>query len=135
MFLSTPTVLSVLALLATPIVAANATQASDAGIYVESSSYEYYGCYNETVDIAGSSGARALDDGTSFVQKGNMTVLKCLEFCTSNGTDYQFAGLEYSRQGSSLQPMRKPRNLEVTDMPPYPGNAGAHGACPPSQRS
>ncbi|KAK7427691.1 hypothetical protein QQZ08_005797 [Neonectria magnoliae] len=98
MLLSIPTVLSVLALLANPIFAVNAPRAPGAGIYIESNSYEYYGCYNETVDIAGSSGARALDEGNSFVQKGNMTVPKCLEYCTSNGTDYRFAGLEYSRE-------------------------------------
>jgi hypothetical protein len=66
-------------------------------IYNGSSKYAYYGCYNETVDIPGSTDSRAIGDGTNEVLPGTMTVPDCLGFCSSNGTTYKYAGLEFSR--------------------------------------
>ncbi|KAK3941535.1 WSC domain-containing protein 2 [Diplogelasinospora grovesii] len=63
--------------------------------------YKYYGCYNETTDIAGTSGARALDGGVNEVKPGAMTVEMCQSFCKTgggNGKFYKYAGLEYARE-------------------------------------
>ncbi|CAM1506748.1 Fc.00g063890.m01.CDS01 [Cosmosporella sp. VM-42] len=68
-----------------------------ATIYEESTTYDYYGCYNETTDIDNTAKNRALDGGTHMVKKGTMTVPMCLNFCTSNNTEYTYAGLEWSR--------------------------------------
>ncbi|KAI8684143.1 WSC domain-containing protein [Fusarium keratoplasticum] len=70
----------------------------DPKIYRESNKYKYYGCYNETTDIKDSAEERALTGGTHLVKAGKMTVPMCLEFCTFNGTEYAFAGLEWSRE-------------------------------------
>ncbi|KAH6898765.1 WSC domain-containing protein [Thelonectria olida] len=67
-------------------------------LYEPPSRYVYYGCYNETTQVHDTSGARALDGGTHLVRKGYMTVPMCLEFCSSNGTQYTYAGLEWSRE-------------------------------------
>ncbi|KAL6919863.1 hypothetical protein FSST1_003889 [Fusarium sambucinum] len=67
-------------------------------IYRGSDDYKYFGCYNETTQIQDSAEDRALADGTHLVKAGKMTVPVCLEFCTSNGTQYKYAGLEWSRE-------------------------------------
>jgi len=67
------------------------------GIYRESGQYKYHGCYNETMQIQDSAQERALTGGSHLVIAGKMTVPICLEFCASNGTQYQYAGLEWSR--------------------------------------
>jgi hypothetical protein len=67
------------------------------GIYRESGRYKYHGCYNETMQIQDSAQERALIGGSHLVMAGKMTVPICLEFCASNGTQYQYAGLEWSR--------------------------------------
>ncbi|TDZ17789.1 putative fungistatic metabolite [Colletotrichum orbiculare MAFF 240422] len=68
-------------------------------IYTDSSKYKYQGCYNETTNLPGTAGDRALSDGANQVLMGNMTVPLCLSFC-SKGTDkeYKYAGIEYSRE-------------------------------------
>ncbi|KAK9421929.1 putative 37S ribosomal protein [Seiridium unicorne] len=74
------------------------TAAAGLQIYNESSTYHYAGCWNETTDIAQSSGERALPD-VSLEQPGTMTVEVCLDFCAHNqSSSYKYAGLEYSRQ-------------------------------------
>ncbi|KAJ3532126.1 hypothetical protein NM208_g8577 [Fusarium decemcellulare] len=70
----------------------------DPRIHKESTKYKYYGCYNETTDITDSAETRALTGGSHLVTAGKMTVPMCLEFCASNGTDYTYAGLEWSRE-------------------------------------
>ncbi|KAK6063498.1 37S ribosomal protein S26, mitochondrial [Seiridium cupressi] len=74
------------------------TAAAGLQIYNASSTYHYAGCWNETTDIAQSSGERALPD-VSLEQPGTMTVEVCLDFCAHNqSSSYKYAGLEYSRQ-------------------------------------
>ncbi|KAG5750379.1 hypothetical protein H9Q69_008788 [Fusarium xylarioides] len=68
------------------------------GIYRESGQYKYRGCYNETMLIQDSAQERALTGGSHLVMAGKMTVPICLEFCASNDTQYQYAGLEWSRE-------------------------------------
>ncbi|QPC75529.1 hypothetical protein HYE68_006281 [Fusarium pseudograminearum] len=72
--------------------------ASNPSIYRGSDDYKYHGCYNETTQIQDSAEDRALADGTHLVKAGKMTVPMCLDFCTSNGTQYKYAGLEWSRE-------------------------------------
>lgn len=77
---------------------AQAANATELLIYNSSSTYHYIGCWNETTNIAGTSGARALPD-ISLEQPEIMTVEICLDFCAHNqSTAYKYAGLEYSRQ-------------------------------------
>ncbi|KAI1828473.1 WSC domain-containing protein [Xylaria intraflava] len=62
--------------------------------------YTYAGCWNETTDLPGTTGLRALD-GINKVLLGTMTVQKCLDFCAhSDGAHgaHRLAGLEYSRE-------------------------------------
>jgi hypothetical protein len=66
-------------------------------IYKDSGKYAYYGCYNETTDIAGSAKERALSGGLNEVLEGQMTVPKCMSFCLSGSHEYKYAGVEYSR--------------------------------------
>ncbi|KAJ9142223.1 hypothetical protein NKR23_g7499 [Pleurostoma richardsiae] len=82
------------ALLPHPAAAQNSTEVT---IYNASDKYAYYGCYNETTGLAGTSGARALSGGANEVGTGNMTVPICLGFCSSGGTEYKYAGIEYAR--------------------------------------
>lgn len=76
-------------------------QAQDANgsltIYDDSDKYKYYGCYNETTQIEGSSQNRALVGGINEVKEGEMTVPMCLNFCANGRTQYRYAGLEWSR--------------------------------------
>ena len=58
------------------------------------STYTYQGCYNETTNINGTDGARALSNGASESVQ-NMTVESCIAFCEVRS--YTFAGLEYTR--------------------------------------
>ncbi|CAF3549233.1 unnamed protein product, partial [Fusarium graminearum] len=74
------------------------TTTSKSTIYRGSDNYKYHGCYNETTQIQDSAEYRALADGTHLVKAGKMTVPMCLDFCTSNGTQYKYAGLEWSRE-------------------------------------
>ncbi|KAF2722373.1 hypothetical protein K431DRAFT_245310 [Polychaeton citri CBS 116435] len=80
------------------------TAAASATILPSASGYTYAGCYNETVNYPGSSGARALQDGGKSGSANNtMTPLACIEYCASgpgsNGTSpLQYAGLEYGRE-------------------------------------
>ncbi|KAK0656663.1 WSC domain-containing protein [Cercophora newfieldiana] len=81
-----------------PVLAAAADDSS-IGIYNKSTHrYVYHGCYNETMDLPGTIGTRALYGGTNQVLEGEMTVPTCQAFCRSNGTTYKFAGLEYARE-------------------------------------
>ncbi|ENH60842.1 WSC domain-containing protein 2 [Fusarium oxysporum f. sp. cubense race 1] len=48
------------------------------------------------MQIQDSAQERALTGGSHLVMAGKMTVPICLEFCASNGTQYQYAGLEWS---------------------------------------
>lgn len=86
-----------------------AQQNSTVQVYKESKTYTYFGCYNETTDIAGSGHTRALADGANEVKKGEMTVPMCLDFCYNgeNGTHYRYAGLEWSRYVACLLPLKQ----------------------------
>jgi hypothetical protein len=77
----------------------SAQQNATVQIYKESKTYSYYGCYNETTEVQGSSHSRALSGGRNEVKKGEMTVPMCLDFCYNgdNRTNYRYAGLEWSR--------------------------------------
>ncbi|KAH7197377.1 WSC domain-containing protein [Fusarium flagelliforme] len=76
----------------------DSTKNSEPSIYRGSNEYTYYGCYNETTQVQDSAEERALADGSHLVKAGKMTVPMCLDFCTSNGTQYKYAGLEWSRE-------------------------------------
>ncbi|CAG1971851.1 unnamed protein product [Fusarium graminearum] len=82
------------------------TTTSKSTIYRGSDNYKYHGCYNETTQIQDSAEYRALADGTHLVKAGKMTVPMCLDFCTSNGTQYKYAGLEWSRYVLKIINMR-----------------------------
>ncbi|KAI6770436.1 hypothetical protein HG530_005065 [Fusarium avenaceum] len=71
-------------------------------IYRGSGQYRYHGCFNETTQTPDSAEERALTGGSHLVEAGKMTVPLCLEFCASNGTQYQYAGLEWSRLSTKL---------------------------------
>lgn len=57
--------------------------------------YKYYGCWNETEGLPGTTGARTLT-GSNKVMQDTMTVSSCTQFCAQGG--FQFAGMEYSRE-------------------------------------
>jgi len=60
--------------------------------------YAYHGCYNETTGMGkGTTGTRALYDGTHTVREKVMTATMCQEFCKASGTTYQYAGVEFAR--------------------------------------
>ena len=84
-------------LLLLPSIPTAHASSSSLTIYNASDKYTYHGCYNETTDIANSTGGRALAGGASETRPGQMTVPLCLAFCSSNGTEYRFAGLEWSQ--------------------------------------
>ena len=75
----------------------DSTNKSEPSIYRGSDVYKYHGCYNETTQVQDSAEERALAGGSHLVKAGKMTVPMCLDFCTSNGTQYKYAGLEWSR--------------------------------------
>ncbi|KAF2211398.1 hypothetical protein CERZMDRAFT_85559 [Cercospora zeae-maydis SCOH1-5] len=58
--------------------------------------YAYAGCWNETIDVAGSGGVRALSEVGNFTANNSMTIGSCLKFCQS--ANAQYAGLEYGRE-------------------------------------
>lgn len=75
--------------------AASASASVVATAAAGSDGYSYMGCYNETTEIAGTSGARALSGGK--METGNdTTVAACLQYC--GDSNYQYAGLEYSKE-------------------------------------
>lgn len=84
-------------LLSAAVFAAAASAADKVSIYQGNEKYEYKGCYNETTQIPGSAGTRALDGGINEVKQGEMTVPMCLSFCGDGDTQYLYAGLEWSR--------------------------------------
>ncbi|KAL7945914.1 WSC domain-containing protein [Trichoderma barbatum] len=67
-------------------------------VYDDSDKYKYYGCFNETTQVAGSAETRALGGGIDESLPGEMTVPKCLTFCGNGATEYRYAGLEWSRE-------------------------------------
>jgi hypothetical protein len=79
------------------LVATNETTAALSIYNKTDDGYVYHGCYNETMDLPGTIGTRALYGGKNQVLEGEMTVPACQKFCRSNGTVYKFAGLEYAR--------------------------------------
>ncbi|KAK0733413.1 WSC domain-containing protein [Lasiosphaeria miniovina] len=82
-----------------PTTTATTTSTATASIYTSpSNGFSYIGCYNETTDLAGTAGNRALYGGTNEVLPGNMTVQTCQAFCRASGSVYKFAGLEYARE-------------------------------------
>ncbi|CAJ2501049.1 Uu.00g039020.m01.CDS01 [Anthostomella pinea] len=63
--------------------------------------FNYLGCYTETAGLANTTGERTLNDGINNVTdntESNMTVPWCIDFCTKSTNQYQYVGLEYSRQ-------------------------------------
>ncbi|KJZ73522.1 hypothetical protein HIM_07078 [Hirsutella minnesotensis 3608] len=86
-----------LALLLTIAVAQQTHPPGQVRIYDDSKLYKYLGCYNETTEVPGSDGSRALPDGIDEVRQGEMTVPMCLAFCANGRTQYRYAGLQWSR--------------------------------------
>lgn len=66
-----------------------------ASIYPGTSSWAYYGCWNETTLVSGSGGARALNGGIEE-DLDNMTADMCLAYCKTNS--YTYAGIEYTKE-------------------------------------
>ncbi|KAK4447697.1 WSC domain-containing protein [Podospora aff. communis PSN243] len=92
--------------------------------------YVYHGCYNETMDLPGTIGTRALYGGKSQVLEGTMTVPTCQNFCRSNGTVYKFAGLEYAREcwcAQSLSTLSLPFHDSACSLPCEGDNTTACG--------
>ncbi len=91
-----------------------------ASIYPGTSSWAYYGCYNETTLLNNTNGLRALNGGTSEAMD-TMTVPLCLSFCASNS--YSFAGLEYTRYATfsylPLPQMHGGISISVPNIPPF----------------
>lgn len=85
----------VLTLAAAP---ARAVEVAGLEIYNASDKYEYAGCWNETTELPDTTRRRALDGGTHVVRQDAMTAPLCLEFCSTAGNAYAYAGLEYSRE-------------------------------------
>ncbi|KAK3116471.1 hypothetical protein LTR53_003135 [Teratosphaeriaceae sp. CCFEE 6253] len=75
------------------------TAAPSATALAASNGYAYVGCWNETVGVANSAGARALTGGMTSANN-TMTVSSCLKYCSQgyNGATMQYAGLEYGRE-------------------------------------
>ncbi|TKA83721.1 hypothetical protein B0A55_00271 [Friedmanniomyces simplex] len=75
------------------------TAAPSATALATAKGYTYVGCWNETVGVANSNGARALSGGMTSANN-TMTVSSCLEYCSQgyNGATMQYAGLEYGRE-------------------------------------
>ncbi|KAK0632340.1 WSC domain-containing protein [Immersiella caudata] len=91
--------------------------------------YVYYGCYNETMDLPGTIGTRALNGGTNQVLEEKMTVPICHKFCRSN-TVYKFAGLEYAREcwcAQSLSTLSLPFHDSACSLPCEGDNTTACG--------
>ena len=65
-----------------------------ASIFPGTSTWTYYGCYNETTLLNGTNGLRALNGGV-METLDTLTVQTCLTYCAGNS--YAFAGLEYTR--------------------------------------
>ena len=81
--------------LTTPV---HAIEAAGLQIYNASDKYEYAGCWNETTELPDTTRRRALDGGAQEVREGHMTAPLCLDFCSTSGNAYAYAGLEYSRE-------------------------------------
>ncbi|KAK1036991.1 hypothetical protein LTS16_013256 [Friedmanniomyces endolithicus] len=75
------------------------TAAPTATALATAKGYSYVGCWNETVGVPNSNGARALSGGMSSANN-TMTVSSCLAYCAQgyNGATMQYAGLEYGRE-------------------------------------
>ncbi|KAK4556142.1 hypothetical protein LTR86_006839 [Recurvomyces mirabilis] len=75
------------------------TAAPSATALPSASGYKYVGCWNETVNVANSDGARALTGGMESANN-TMTISSCLAYCSQgfNGATMQYAGLEYGRE-------------------------------------
>lgn len=70
---------------------------STLSIYEDSDQYTYHGCYNETTNIEGSGGSRALPSGITEVREDEMTVPMCLDICGQGDEEYRYAGLQWAR--------------------------------------
>ncbi|RFU32443.1 hypothetical protein B7463_g3865, partial [Scytalidium lignicola] len=77
------------------VVLAQQTPTTDPEIFPGIGAYNYYGCYNETVQLNNTGNLRALSGGPTE-SLNNMTVATCINFCGNNS--YTFAGLEYTRE-------------------------------------
>jgi hypothetical protein len=67
---------------------------TSASIYAGNKKWEYHGCFNETVGVEGTGGARALA-GSQQTKSDTLTVEGCFDICNAKGA--QFAGLEYTK--------------------------------------
>lgn len=79
------------------ILSASAQQfepSTNASIYAGNKKWEYHGCFNETVGVEGTGGARALA-GSEQTRSNSLTVEGCFDICNAKGA--QFAGLEYTK--------------------------------------
>lgn len=88
-----PLLVALIALFPDPVVAADPAPT----VLDISDTYGYQGCYNETTNVDGAGGVRALSGGINEVREHDMTVQLCLGFCGNGDTKYKYAGLEYSR--------------------------------------
>jgi hypothetical protein len=70
---------------------------SSLSIYQGSEQYSYHGCYNETTNVEGSGGSRALPNGITEVREDEMTVPICLDICGKGDEEYHYAGLQWAR--------------------------------------
>ncbi|GAB1310911.1 WSC domain-containing protein [Madurella fahalii] len=102
-----PSLLLLPFLLPAQALAQSATDTPPVAIYHSpGSGYIYHGCYNETTDLPGTAGNRALYGGTNLVEPDGMTVERCWEFCRTGAGDssggrsgtFRYAGLEYARE-------------------------------------
>ena len=96
-FLSTLLLLPLLLLLAL-VAPVRALEVTGLEIYNASDKYDYAGCWNETTELPDTTRRRALDGGAQETRQGDMTAPLCLDFCSTNGNAYAYAGLEYSRE-------------------------------------
>ncbi|KAL2123238.1 hypothetical protein VTJ04DRAFT_3693 [Mycothermus thermophilus] len=93
-----------------------------------STGYVYHGCWNETTGIPNTTQQRALYGGKVEIKPDEMTVQRCLEFCSTGAADaqggssgkYKYAGLEYAREcwcGTTLNGLSVQLKDEDCDLP------------------
>ncbi|KAH8587374.1 WSC domain-containing protein [Bisporella sp. PMI_857] len=95
-----PTILATVALLGLGIRAAERSVAVPPGVYLPEPGWgwSYAGCWNESVHVNGSGGARTLAFG-KMTAGPQMTAPGCFQYCYQEGSGiYTFAGLEYGEE-------------------------------------
>lgn len=77
-------------------------EAAAQSIYSGDAQWAYKGCFNETTNLNGSAGLRALNNGPTATL-ATMTVPVCLTSCKG----YKYAGVEYTKFVASPPSTRK----------------------------